>query len=302
MLISEICNNEYIKKHVNAVCVVDGEFDSVGLLGLRKNEEEKHIAYLLDIKYLDNAVEDGMECIIAPPHIEDELVKRFNGGICIAEDPKAALFSIHEVLSIENVLPDTQISETARISPASTIPSKGIFIGENTVISENVVLHGRVTIGDNCTIMPGCVIGSPAFYYYELGGKKKMVYSSGGVTIGNNVTLHPNTTVCRGVIGGDTVIGDEVCLDSHVFLGHDAQIDKGCILAAGCSLGGWSTVGEDTFFGVNVCVAPMKNVGKRVKGNIGAVITTDVPDDSQYSGNFAIEHSVFVRDLKNRLR
>lgn len=34
---------------------------------------------------------------------------------------------------------------------------------------------------------------------------------------------------------------------------------------------------------------------------MGAVVTKDVPDNSQVSGNFAIEHELFIEHLKSIL-
>ena len=39
-------------------------------------------------------------------------------------------------------------------------------------------------------------------------------------------------------------------------------------------------------------------IGKNCKISIGSVVTRDVEDGAQVSGNFAIEHSKFIDNLK----
>ena len=79
-------------------------------------------------------------------------------------------------------------------------------------------------------------------------------------------------------------------------------IGNNVIVAAGTSFGGWVEVGDNCFFGVGCCVAPMMKVGKDVKGSIGAVITKDVPNDLQVSGNFAVEHQTYISNLKKMIQ
>ena len=298
MLLSEICKN----KDVKCTFVREGEFDAVGLIGLRKNESEKHIAYLLDIKYLEGAIKDGMDCLIVPAEIVDEVKSSFEGGICTAGNPKESFFLIHNLITENKTFDENDIDETAIIAETAIIPDKGIKIGANTVIEDYVVLKNHVEIGDNCRIMSGCVIGTPAYYYFGEGENADMVNSSGYVKIGNHVIIHSNSTVCRGVIGGPTLIGDNTSLDSNVFFAHDVQVGANCTFAAGCVLGGWAEAGDDCYFGLGVTVAPIVRVNDKAKCSIGAVLTKDVPKGTQYSGNFAIEHGKFIQNLKESMK
>lgn len=295
MLLSEL------KETIGVRCVRDGEFDSVALLGLRRNEEEKHIAYILGEAYLDVAKNENIDCLIIPEAIVDFVCDNYEGGICVAEDPKTAMFAIHEDISRNKDYDKTMIAKSAMVAKTASIAERGVVIGENTRIEDCVVIQEGTVIGDNCTIMAGTVIGTPAFYYYGDNDNKKMVFSSGGVEIEDHVVIHSNVSICKGVIGGMTRVGKNTCLDSNTFLGHDVHIGENVIVAASSSFGGWVEIGADCFFGVNSNVAPMVKVGSGVKGSIGCVITKDVENDVQMSGNFAIEHGKFIDNLKNSL-
>ena len=255
MLLSEI-KDTIVKK-----CLRDSEFDSVALLGLRRNESERHIAYILSEGYLEVAKNEEIECLIIPECISDYVYNNYDGGICVADDPKTAMFQIHEEINKNKEYEDTIIADSSLISKSVSIAEKGVIIGENTIIEDNVVIQEGTEIGDNCLVMAGSVIGTPAFYYYGDNENRKMVFSSGKVEIGNNVIIHSNVSICKGVIGGSTKVGNNSCLDSNTFLGHDVQIGENVIVAASSSFGGWVEIGNDCFFGVNSNVAPMVKVG-----------------------------------------
>lgn len=292
MYISEIRNSYMIK------CLRDAEFDSVALLGLRRNEKEKHIAYILSENYLEQAINENVECLIVPEEISDYVFNNYDGGICVSNDPKTTFFKVHEFLAKQLPKTPTTIDPTARIADTATIADYNVVIGSNVEIQDNVVIKEDVIIGDNSVVMDGSVIGTPAFYYYGDNETKEMVYSSGKVRLGKNVIIHSNSTICKGVIGGDTFVDDYTSLDNNIFLGHDVQIGKNVIVAAASSFGGWAEMGDNCFLGVGCNIAPMVKIGANVKGSIGAVITKDVPDNTQVSGNFAIEHSKFINHIK----
>ena len=278
--------------------VRDGEFDAVALLGLRRNEEKRHISFVLGSKYVDNAKAEGVECLVCPKEIAGEVERAFDGGVCASDDPKTAFFLIHALCSENKEMKPTEIHPSAKVADTAVIEPYNVFIGEGSVIMDNVVVKEGTAIGKNTLIMEGTVIGTPAFYYYGDNENKRIVHSSGGVRIGDNVVIHSNVSICKGVIGGETYVGDNTCIDNLSFLGHDVQIESNAIMAAGTQLGGWVEVGDNCFSGVGAKVAPKVKIGKNVKLSIGAVVTKDVPDNMQVSGNFAIEHSNFVANIK----
>ena len=78
-----------------------------------------------------------------------------------------------------------------------------------TIINYNVVIldTSRVDLGENCFIAPGCVLACSghALDPYQRGDG---VSTSKPITIGKNVWIGANCTICPGVtIGDNTVIG-----------------------------------------------------------------------------------------------
>ena len=162
----------------------------------------------------------------------------------------------------------------------------------------NVVVKAGSKIGSDCTIGEGCVVGAPAFYYFGSGNNKKMVISTGTVDIGNNVDLHTNVSVEKGVLGGSTRIGNNTKIDNHCLIGHDSVLDENVTIAGKSILAGGVELGNECFLGVGVTIAPSVKCGKQTKISSGAVVTKDVPDYMHVSGNFAIPHDRFIEHIK----
>lgn len=276
----------------------DGEFDAVALLGLRRNENERHISFVLGSKYIETAKDEGVECLVCPREIADEVERVFDGGICVSDDPKTAFFMIHALCSESKEKKPTQIHPSVKVADTAVIEPYDVFIDEGSVIMDNTVIKEGTTIGKNSVIMEGTVIGTPAFYYYGDEDTRTIVKSSGGVLIGDNVGIHTNVSIEKGVIGGNTIIADNTIVDNCILIGHDSQIWDNCILAASATLGGWVTIGRNSFVGLSATFVPKVTVGENCTVSAGAIVTKDVPDNIQVSGNFAIEHTSFIANLK----
>lgn len=280
----------------------DGDFETVMLSGLRFDKNLRAISYILSVKYFPIVRDAGVNCIICPKDIVEEIKREFNGGICTSDDPKTVFFQAHEAISKQRKTDfDTVIGENCNIAESVVISPKNVKIGNNVTIDPNVVIYDGVVIDDNVRIMSGTVIACPAFYYYGDGEKKKLVYSSGTVHLYEGSSIHTNVTIQKGVIGGETKIGRYSSIDNCIMVGHDVWIGENVIAAANITFGGWAQVGDNTFLGVQACIAPMTKVGKNCKISMGAVVTKDVPDNSQVSGNFAIDHKLYIEHLKSVL-
>lgn len=298
MKLSEL--NGVIEEKVELVR--DGEFGTVMLSGLRFDENLKTISYILSKNYFPTVRDAGVSCIICPKDIADDIKNEFDGGICTSDDPKTVFFQAHEAVSKNSAKDfDTIIGENCDIAESAVISPKNVKIGNNVTIDPQVVIYDGVVIDDNVRIMSGTVIGCPAFYYYGDGPKKKLVYSAGTVHIYEGASIHTNVTIQKGVIGGETRIGRYSSIDNCIMVGHDAWIGENVIAAANITFGGWAEVGDNTFLGVQSCIAPMTKVGKNCKISMGAVVTKNVPDKSQVSGNFAIDHKLYLDNLKTIL-
>lgn len=298
MLLSEICK-------IVDTCEVkkDAHFDIITLVGKDYNKKKKAVTFISQEKFINGFLEEKFDAVICTNEIYFKIKDLYNGGICISDNPKSSFFKLHNYL-ISNTLfygkkSKNIIGSNVQIHRTAIICEGNVKIGNNTVIGANVVINSNVNIGNDVIIREGSIIGTPAFYYFDDGKSKVMVESAGKVIINDNAEIHSNVVICKGVLGGDTEIGENSKVDSNIFIGHDTKIGKYCTIAASSSFGGWSKLGNKVFVGVGVSIAPNVKVGDNCKISIGAVVTKDVPNNMQISGNFAIEHNKFLKNLKS---
>ena len=282
----------------------DGEFNITGLVTKKYDIEEKVLSYTESVKYIEPLLSNKqIAAIVCTKEVAQALDGKYYGGICISENARSTFFKIHNYMVKKNVLTNESIiAQSAKIHPTAIIDSNNVIIGENTVIGAYSVIKENTKIGNNVVIMENCVVGAPGFYYYDNSNEKTLVESAGGVTLEENVVLHPSTTICKGVFGKDTVLEKNVKIDSHVFIAHDVAIKENTLIAAGCILAGYTEVGENSFFGVGTATTPLVSVGNDVLLSAGSIVTKKVPSETHFSGNFAIEHNQFINNLKRSLK
>lgn len=297
MRISEMCGICEEK----TVMVREGTFETVRLVGKDKYPEGKPaIAFVGSPLFVDGFLEENDECVVCTEEVKDAIIDRYDGGIAVSGDPAKSFFEIHNYLAKANeVIRDNVIDATVQVHSTAIIEDGNVVIGANTVIGARAIIKSGTVIGRDCTIREGVVIGTPGFYYYGTGDEKKLVVNAGGVRIGNNVELHPQTVVEKGVLYGNTTIGDNTKIDNLTLIGHDSHIGKNCIIAAGTTFAGGVTFRDGAFAGVGVTVAPYVTIGENAKLSSGAVATKRVGAGEHVSGNFAIEHKKYVEHIKD---
>ncbi len=189
-----------------------------------------------------------------------------------------------------------------------TLMEAGFYLGENVKLGENcyiepgVVIGHDVIIGNNANIFAGAVIknavignnfqcnenavvGNYGFNMVEdEKGNKVRIPSLGRVIIGNNVEVGACTDIARGT-GNDTIIEDNVKIDSLVHVGHDAFIKKNVEITAASVIGGFTILEEKAYMGINSCIKNRKHVGKNTVIGMGAVVTKELDDNKVYVGN-----------------
>ena len=280
--------------------IKDCEFEFTYLIGKPQKENAKVISFVGSPKFVDGLYDYETAGVICTQAVYEAIKDTYKGGIAIAGNAKTAFFEIHNYLGAQyEVEEDTFIDLTANIHPRAIIAEKNVHIGRNAEIYAHVVIKEGTTIGDDVIIREGTVIGGPAFYYYGEGDGRKLVTSTGGVVIGNNVELHANCIVEKGVMFENTVIGDNSKIDNCVVVGHDTKIGKNCTIAGNALFAGGVSLSDDVFVGVSAAVSPNVEIGEKAKVSSGAVVTKNVPAGTHVSGNFAIEHSKFIQHIKS---
>lgn len=280
--------------------ITDCEFDSLYLMGKEIDAKRNYISFIGQPKYIDSFLNHDICGVICTEEVANFLKNKYVGGISVAEDPKKAFFEIHNHIGNKAIKGnETYIDKTANIGRNVIINETDVYIGKNVSIGSNTVIHEGTYIEDNTIIREGCVIGGPAFYYYGEDDERKLVRSTGTVRIGKNVELHANVIVERGVLYGETYIGNNSKIDNSVFIGHDCKIGKNCTLAGNCMLAGGVTLGRNAFLGVSTTISPNVILGDYCKASSGAVITKNVDSNKHVSGNFAISHEAYIRHIKS---
>ena len=210
----------------------------------------------------------------------------------IVENPKAVLFELHNAYCKMCLKYDKSvISETAVIHPTAFVASEGVIINNNVVIGPNCSILPGIQIGEHTTIGPNCVIGSEGFHVFtDTIGIKRMVIHDGSVLIGQNVDLQASVTVDKGLMGRDTIIGDECKLDNLVQIAHRVHLAKGVSLASGACVAGSVNIGNNVWVGPGSVVSNRVNVDDGAKILIGSIVIRNVKAKESVSGNFAQEH------------
>lgn len=198
-----------------------------------------------------------------------------------------------------------------------TLTKQGYYIGKNSVIGNsayiepNVVIGHNVRIGDNAIILSGAVVKNAIigdnFYCNEnavIGnnsftmatddhGNRYRIPSLGKVIIGDNVEIGACDDVARGMCG-NTVLDDSVKLDSLVYVGHEAYLERNTEVTAGTIIAGFAHLREGTYVGINSSIKNRVTLGENSVIGMGTNVTKNVEANKTMVGNPAREY------IKNR--
>lgn len=181
------------------------------------------------------------------------------------------------------------ISETARIGDNAYI-EPGCVIGPDVVIGKNArILAGAIIrnaiIGDHFAAHEHSVIGSSGFNVMEdENGNKVRMPTLGRVIIGDNVEVGPHDNISCGA-AGDTVLEDNVKLNSYVHLGHDVHLHSNIIISAGSLIAGFTEIGENARVNIGATVRNRLSIGENAVIGMGAVVVKSVESNMTVVGN-----------------
>jgi UDP-3-O-[3-hydroxymyristoyl] glucosamine N-acyltransferase len=190
-----------------------------------------------------------------------------------------------------------RLAETAKISKMARI-GHGVSIGEFSVIGDDVVIGDNCTIRNHVVISGPCVIGEGSYikshavigeegfgFEREENGVAYMIPQVGGVRIGKNCLIGSFTCINRGTIN-DTLIGDNVMLDDHVFIGHNADCRNNVTVTGCANIGAGNTLMDGVWIGPQ---AALMNgdvvIAKNAMVGLGAVVLKSVPEGKVAFGN-----------------
>lgn len=175
------------------------------------------------------------------------------------------------------------IADTAHIGPFVVIEDD-VEVGDGSVIGPHVTLERGVRVGRNSTIGSHTVIGSAGFgFEREADGTAYRLAHLGSVTIGDDVEIGAHATISRGTIE-NTVVGNGVKIDNHVFIAHNARIDEDVFLIAGALICGSVHIHARSWVAPGAVVKNKVTVGADATVGLGAVVVRDVPDGVTVAG------------------
>ncbi|HBC30507.1 MAG TPA: UDP-3-O-(3-hydroxymyristoyl)glucosamine N-acyltransferase [Clostridiales bacterium] len=287
---------------INIVINNEKSFDYLALTA--SNINGLLCVFLDDEKYI-NDISSNVRMVITNKRI-GKLLEGTHYGICIVDNPREVFFLVHNYLSEKRCKSGkkekTIVGKNCNISILSSIAKNNVRIGDNVVIEEFVVVRENTTIGDYSIIRAGSVVGGQGYEFKRVGEGILSVAHAGGVMIGNNVEIQHNTCIDRGVFDWDnTIIGDNCKIDNLVHIAHGVKIGRNSMIVANVGIGGRTIIGENTWIGFSATITNGVSVGDNSRANIGSVVTKSIPNGGSFTGNFAIDHSIFLKNLKKSL-
>ncbi|PTT37334.1 UDP-3-O-(3-hydroxymyristoyl) glucosamine N-acyltransferase [Chryseobacterium sp. HMWF028] len=270
-------------------------------LALANSDIPETLTFLDDTKFISQINNNSN---ITGVITTEALAEKLDGKeVLISDCPRFDFFTLMNVISKEEYKKeDSQISETAFIYRTAYVSDYNVKIGKNTIIEPNVTIFADVEIGDNCIIRAGAVVGSEGFEVKRTEKGVLTVFHDGKVILGNNVEVGANTAIDKGFSFRNTIIEDDAKIDNLVHVAHGVTIRKRALVVAGTVLGGSSIIGEDAWTSINASIAPAVEVKSKGFVSMGAVVTKNVEEGQQVTGNLAIDHHKFMTIFKNNLR
>lgn len=260
------------------------------------------LTYVENEKFLRDLENEWISCVICRPEMEDRIPGHIS-GVVSSPVPKSVFYHIHNNMVQQRKKTPTCIAPSARISESAVIAPYNVTIGENMEIHPQVVIRENVTILDYVTINAGTVVGGQSFTAIkDAEGGVYLALDGGQVVIEEGVDICGPSHVACGILENDvTLIGAGSKIDAMVHIGHGAVIGKRTLVTAGSVISGNCVIGDDAWVGVNATISNRIEIGNHGRVSLGSVVTTNVAEGETVTGNFAIPHAAFLRNLKASL-
>lgn len=285
---------------VKGILVSDGYFETLEYC--TSLCDRMFLTFLEKSEYIDT-INTNVSCLITTNELRKK-VPSFINGIIVVDEPKKSFVVLHNYLAkcdeYANKKSPTTIGKNCKISPLAYIAGENVQIGNNVEIAPFVTIKENVTIGDNCVIHENCVIGGKSFNFVRTEDKQMIgMVDLGQVILESNVEVCSQCHVASGPLPSDiTRLEENVKLDAFVHVGHGTKIGKRTLIPAGAQIAGNVVIGEDAWIGVNATIANRIVIKNGGRVSLGSVVTKDVKENQIVTGNFAIDHECFIKNLK----
>ena len=294
-----------VVQNLNGTLMSDGEFSVLNYC--TAESDFAFLTFMENRKYVQQLVNNrAVSCILCTEELISDLPEKMY-GVFVTQEPKVAFHTIHNSLinHSEYGPPSykTTIGENCNISPLAYISPHSVTIGNNVTLGPFVVVNEHTMIGDNCTIHSNTTIGGKSFSFTRQGTDNVLgLCDMGRVVIEDYVEICSNCHIARGTLPTDTtILGRNTKLDGMVHVGHGTKIGSRVFIAAGAQLSGNTVIGNNVWIGVNATISNRLIIGNNARISLGAVVTKNIPDGETVTGNLAINHKRFMDNLKNSL-
>lgn len=274
-----------------------------------KETGSSSLSFIKSVGSLPQDALDGPALLIAPEDAgmdTDMLAARGIACVVRVANPRLAFARAVNRFFLEPAR--AEIHPTAVISPDAIIGedvSVGAYavigacvIGDGCDIQAGVRVYDGVRMGRDVRVFANAVIGAEGFGY-ERGedGLPVKFPQMAAVIIEDEVEIGAGTCVDRGALS-DTRICRGAKIDNMVHVAHNVVVGEGALVAANAVIAGSTTLGPRVWVGPSACISNGLHIGADASVSLGAVVTRDVSAGTRVTGNFAVEHSTFLRNLK----
>jgi UDP-3-O-[3-hydroxymyristoyl] glucosamine N-acyltransferase len=275
---------------------------SFDIMGWSNSNKKNTLTFCDNIDFIKEINEnENITGVIIKPEFESMINNK--KVTLLDEDPRFSFYSIFNKNAKNNKKNfKSIIHPSAMIHPTAFIAENNVIIDENVIIKPNVTILEDVEIGKNTIIQSGTVIGSEGFEYKKTKKGIIAVIHDGKVILGENVHIGANTCIDKGFSFRDTIVESNVMIDNLVHVAHCVHIKESASIIAGTTLGGSSEIGENSWLSINSSIAPKIVINKYGFISMGAVVTKNVIENEQVTGNFAIKHDLFIKAFKKMLK
>jgi UDP-3-O-[3-hydroxymyristoyl] glucosamine N-acyltransferase len=158
------------------------------------------------------------------------------------------------------------------------------FVSFHNYIYKNKDTYKLIT-GNGCNIHPSAIIGPEGIkLVFSPEGNKIQFLHTGGVVIGNNVSVGPQSVIHRGSMD-DTIIGNDCVIGTLSNIGHNCVLGNDNVIISTVNLNGGVKTGKNCWFASGSLVKTHLTICDNVVIGMGAVVTKDIIKEGIYVGN-----------------
>ncbi len=276
--------------------VADGHFATLGFV---MDSMSCMLSFLEDGRYLRALrANSQVRAVITTSNLASSLPAHL--GVATCQDPRHSFFVLQNALAANGFygpLTPTRIHPSARIHPRASIAELGVEIGANVTVAANAVVETGTCLMPGATVHAGAVLGATGFQTLRRGSEFVEMSHVGKVIVEEDAIVFANATIARGLFRQGTHIGARCRIGNNSFVSHNVTVGPNTFIGHGAVINGNSQIGRECWVGPGAVVANGVSLGDRAFVSLGSVVIGDLEPEARVSGNFAVPHKRFLRQM-----